>query len=123
MVKRRGVLHARSERLKVPQVAEGAQDRRSRVGRSVAAASLALLLDETFADPRRDEEGGDAAAEAVELEGVLGAVGGFLGVGLVVGADGQRGRDVVVEAACFVEGDDEDCLLYTSDAADDLLAV
>lgn len=102
------MLDTRVERLKVPEVAKGAQNRRRRVRDRLAVGVGALLLNNALADPRRDKEGRDTAAETVKWEGIVIAIGGLEGESKVVGAGGQRGRDVVVETTALVEGEEEE---------------
>lgn len=130
MLKGSRMLDTRGERLKVPQVAEGAQNRRRRVRDRLPVVVGALLLNSTLADPGGDKEGGDTATETVEGEGVVLAVGGLESESEVVGAGGQRRRDVVVETTALVEGKDEEsvvplwaCAEGVVDGLDEVLTV
>lgn len=124
------MLDTRGERLKVPEVAEGAQNRRRRVRDRLAVVVGALLLNSALADPGGDKEGGDTATETVEGEGIVLAVGGLEGESEVIGAGGQRGRHVVVETAALIEGEDEEgvvplraCAEGVVNGLDEVLAV
>lgn len=110
MLKRRRGSNPRRERLKVPEIAESAQDRRSRIGHNLSIRVSALLLDLTLSNPRRDQESRDATTETVKGERILLTGRRDLGVRQVIRAGGQRGRDVVVETACLIEGEDQECL-------------
>ena len=107
MVKRWRRLDAGSERLKVPQVSQGAEYRGSAVDLSLAGAVDALVLNVSLRQVRRDDPGRDTATVAVEVEGVCASVRGSFGVGQLIWADCLRWRIVVVEAAGLVKGDDE----------------
>ena len=111
VLERGSVLNTGVERLEVPEVTKSTEQGSSRVRLGLATVVSTLLLNIALADPRRDEKSGDTATQTVELKSVLLAVGGFLGVGQVVRASGQGGRNVVVEATALVEGEDEEGLL------------
>ena len=111
MVERRGPLNSGSERLKVPEVTQGAENGRGAVRDGLAIRVATVLLDRALADPGGDEEGGDAAAKTVESVGVADAVGSLLGVGEVVRRRGEWGRNVVVETTRLVKGKDEESVL------------
>jgi hypothetical protein len=111
MIERSRILNTGSERIEVPEVTEGAEQRASRVGLDLAAVIGTLLLNVSLTDPRGDEKSGNTATETVKLVSVLLAVGGLLGVGQVVGASGQGRGNVVVEATALVEGQDEESFL------------
>lgn len=122
VVKGRRVRDTGSEVLQVPEVAEGLEDRGGRVRRRLAGGGVgAVLLNVALGRVGGDQPGGHTATEAVELEGVLVAVGGGLGVGLVVGADGQRGGDVVGETTSLIVGDQEEGLLPLRTGADSVV--
>ena len=111
MFERRRLLHARGKGIKVPEVAQSAQDRHRRVGDGLAVRVRAFLLDLPLADPRRDQQGRDPPAKTIELERVLAAVRRILSVGQVIRSDGQRRRDVVVETTSLIEGENEESLI------------
>lgn len=69
-----------------------------------------LLLDIALVDPGRDEKSGNTATEAIEFECVAPARGRIGRVCQIVRPRSKRGRDVVVEAACLVKGEDEEGL-------------
>lgn len=130
MIERRSILDAGSERLKVPQVTQGAENGRGRVRDDLALGVKALLLHRCLANPWGDEEGWDTTSETVEGESVLLTGRGRSGVGEVVGRSGKRRRNVVVETTTLVEGQDEQALVPLGacaesviDAANKLLAV
>lgn len=100
------------EVLNVPEVAEGLEHGGSLVRGGLAGDGVdTLVLGVPGGSVGRNQPGGHAAAEAVEVEGVRAAVGGGLGVGLVVRADGQGGGHVVEETAGLVVGHEEEGLL------------
>lgn len=122
VVKGRGVRDTGREVLQIPQVTQSLEDGGSRVrGRLASGGVNTVVLDVTLGSVGRNEPSGHTATETVELESVAGAIGGLLGVGLVVGADGQGGSDVVVETTCLVEGDQQQGLLPLGTGADGIV--
>lgn len=122
MVKGRRVLDTRAQVLQVPQVTEGLQDRGSTVrGRLAGDGVGTVALNVALGGIRRQQPGRDTTTQTVEAESVLAAVISFLGVGLVVRADGKRGRNMVVESTCLIEGDEEKGLLPLRAGADGIV--
>lgn len=111
VLKRGSILNTGGERFEVPEVTKSAEQRTSRIGLGLAMVVGTLLLNVALVDPGRDEESGDTTTQTVEFKSVLFAVGSLLGVGQVVRASGQGGRNVVVETTALVEGEDEESLL------------
>jgi len=111
MIERRRPLDTRSERSEIPKVAQSLQDRGSRVCDALSGAVSTELLDLAGINPGGDKPGWDTATKTVELEGVARAVRCGCGVGEVIGARCKWWRDVVGEASCLVEGDDEQGVL------------
>lgn len=109
--KRSRSFNTRSEWLKVPKIAQGAQNRRSRIRNGLSIRILTLLLNHSLTNPRRDQNSRDATTETVEGESVFLAVGRSLGVCEVIGSNSERGRDVIVETTRLVEGEDEEGLV------------
>lgn len=107
IIEARSRLYARGERLEIPQVAQGPKDGGRVVGYGLALTVRAKLLYMPSGDPRTDQPGGQTAAQAIELKGVRLAGGCGLGVGEIVWADSQWGRDMVVETTGFVKGDNK----------------
>jgi len=107
IIKARSRLHARGERVEIPQVTQGPKDGGRVVGHGLARTVRAKLLYMPGGDPRTDQPGGQAAAQAIEFKDVRLAGGCGLGVGEIIGADSQWGRDMVVETTGFVKGDNE----------------
>lgn len=112
VVKGRGVRDTGREVGKVPQVAEGLEDGGGLVRSRLASDGVNTeVLDVASRGVGGDQPGGHAAAETVEVEGVGAAVGGGLGVGLVVRADGKGVGDVVEETTGLVVGHEQEGLL------------
>lgn len=122
VVKGRGVRDTGGQVLQIPQVTQGLENGGGRVrGRLASGGVNTVVLDVTPGSVGGNEPSGHAATKTVELEGVAGAVGGFLSVGLVVGADGQGGSDVVVETTCLVKGDQQQGLVPLGTSADSVV--
>lgn len=107
MLERRSPLDTRGKRLEVPEVAQSAEDGGRAVGHGAASSVGALLLDNALANPRRNKKSRNAATQTVELEGVVASGGHLLGVSKLVGARGERRRNMVMEATGLVEGQDK----------------
>jgi hypothetical protein len=69
-----------------------------------------LLFDIALTDPRRDEKSGNTAAETIEGESVALARGCTGRIRQIVRPGSERGRNVIVEAASLVKGQDEEGL-------------
>lgn len=130
MLKGWRILDPRGERVKVPEVAQGAQDRGGGVRHGFAGDAGALLLDISLADPGGDQQSGDTTTQTVKVEGVVLAAWGGGRVSEVV-RPGSEGRGhMVVEATGLVEAQDEEGLVPLGpgaqsvvDVLDQLLAV
>lgn len=122
VVKGGRVLDTRAEVLQVPQVTEGLEHGGSTVrGRFAGDGVSTVALNVTLGGVRREQPGGDTTTETVEAKSVGAAIMRGLGVGLVVGADGKRGSDVVEESTGLVEGDKEKGLLPLGASADGIV--
>lgn len=122
VVKGRGVRNTRREVLQVPQVTQSLEDGGSRVrGRLAGGRVNTEVLDVTGRGVGGNEPSGHTATKTVEFQGVGAAILGLLGVGLVIGADGQGGSDVVVESTGLVEGDQQQGLLPLGTGADGIV--
>lgn len=122
VVKGGRVLDTRAQILQVPQVTEGLEDGGSTVrGRLAGDGVSTVALNVTLGGVRREQPGGDTTTETVEAESVRAAIMRGLGVGLVIGANGKRGSDVVEESTSLVEGDKEEGFLPLRASADGIV--
>lgn len=102
------VLNTRRKVFEIPQVPQRLEHRGCAVRGLLASHGVdAVVFNVALGRVRRDKPRRHAATQTVKGEGVVGTIGSSLNVGLVIRADGKRGLDVVVEAACFVEGEEE----------------
>jgi hypothetical protein len=122
VVKGRRVRNTRSKVLQIPEISKGLENRGGTVrGRLASGRVNTVVLNVSLGRVRRDKPGRHTAAQTVKVKGVGAAIGGGLGVGLVVWADGQRGLDVVVETAGLVEGDEQEGLVPLGTGADGIV--
>ena len=122
VVERGGLGNSRGERLNSPKVTQGLENRGSLVrllgsGHRVSS----VVLDVALRSIGADQPGGHTATQTVKIEGVVLAVGGSLGVGLVVRADSSRGSYVVEETTCLIEGNDDHSLVPLGAGADSVV--
>lgn len=118
VVKGRGVSDTRGQVLEIPEVGKGLEDGGGAVGLDLAGDGVnTLVLGVALGSVGGDEPGGETATKTVEVEGVLLAVVGLLSVGQVVGANSQRGSNVVEEATSLVKGDEQEGLVPLGAAA------
>lgn len=116
------MLDTRAHILQVPQVTEGLEHGGSTIrGRLAGDGVSTVALNVTLGGVRREQPGGDTTTKTVEAESVRAAIIRGLGVGLVVGAHGKRGSDVVEESTGLVEGDKEESLLPLRAGADGII--
>lgn len=122
VVKGGRVLDTRAQILQVPQVTEGLEHGGSTVCGGLAGDGVSTVaLNVTLGGVRREQPSGDTTTETVEAESVRAAIIRGLSVGLVIGANGQRGSDVVEESTGLVEGDKEEGLLPLRASADGIV--
>ena len=98
----------RGEVFDIPEISESLEDGGSTVGSGLAGDGVrSILFDVSLLTVRGDNPSWHAATETVEVESVLLAILRSLSVGQVIGADGERGRDVVVETTGLVVRNEE----------------
>lgn len=112
VIERWRVGDTRGEVLDVPEISESLEDGGSTVGSGLARDGIrSVLLDVSLLTVRGDNPGRHAATQTVEVKSVFLTVLRSLSVGQVVRADGERGRDMVVEATGLVVGNEEQGLV------------